>query len=68
MSEAKNKLPPIADETFDGDKQSVELVENRCEHKETRVTSSTELKCKCGAVWTGGSIVDLHNLLNSRIS
>lgn len=62
----ENKLPPIDDESFDGDKQKTTLVENRCEHRDTKVISGSELRCSCGAVWIGESIVNLHNLLQSR--
>lgn len=62
----ENKLPPIEDESFDEDKQKITLVENKCEHRNTKVISGSELRCTCGAVWIGEAIVNLHNLLQNR--
>lgn len=61
-----NKLPPIPEESFDGEKYKAELVENRCPHKDVKIISGSELRCKCGAGWHGQGVVTLYNLLTSR--
>lgn len=48
-----SKLPPIAEESFDGEKKKTELEFRKCQHK-LKLISSTEVKCiKCGAGWQG---------------
>lgn len=48
-----SKLPPIAEETLDGEKEKTELSFKKCHHK-LKLISSTEVKCiKCGSGWTG---------------
>ena len=59
-----NLLPPLPDEVFDGEKQSVELKDIKCKHAFNYV-SPTEIRCiKCGVGYTGTSkeINDLYNL------
>ena len=57
MSEIK--LPPIAEETFDGDKESTEINFVKCNHK-LELISGTEAKCiKCSAGYLGHNVIEL---------
>jgi len=60
-----NVLPPIADETFDGEKQSVKLDFPKCKHNMEYVKSN-EIRCtKCGVGYTdtAENIKRLYELL-----
>ena len=61
MPDANNKpLPPLEEEAFEhGDKYSTELVENKCSHKGVKRVSSLEIRCSCGAAWSGVGIDQL---------
>lgn len=64
-----NLLPPIPDECFDGDKQSVELKFEKCKHAMNFV-SPTEIKCiKCGVAYGGTprEIMEIKNLLDKQV-
>lgn len=53
------KLPPMDDDWFDGEKDSVKLNFPKCEH-ELSLKSAVEAKCdKCGAVWSGNNVWEL---------
>lgn len=53
------ELPPIPDEWFDGDKQSITIDLKACQH-ELYAVSSTEARCKrCTACWNGAGIAEL---------
>lgn len=56
----QSKLPPISNETFDGDKQTVELKSNKCTHKRANLISPEELRCPCGAGWQGSQVSRLY--------
>lgn len=48
-------LPPIVDESFDGSKESKEIVFTKCKHAFNFI-SPTEIRCiKCGVGYTGTS-------------
>lgn len=57
MSEVK--LPPISEESFDGEKESTEIVFTKCNH-ELYAISGNEIRCKkCGAGWQGQGVTSL---------
>ena len=60
----KSKLPPLPPESFDGEKEQHELVENlKCVHDMYYVTAS-DIQCrKCGVGYTGANIDLLFDLL-----
>ncbi len=63
---SKDKLPPLPEESFDGEKERTEIIDNRCEHRDTIVLGG-ELHCThCTASWSGSNIHDLKNLLKNR--
>ncbi len=62
MSEPK--LPPLPTDAFDGDKQNTEIKFQRCKHKNATFTGS-EIRCSCGAAWTGPDLHKLYKLLIS---
>jgi hypothetical protein len=58
-------LPPI--EEFDGDKQSVELKMDKCNHK-MKFISPTDIRCtKCGVGFTGTAreIKEVYDLFDN---
>jgi hypothetical protein len=61
----KQPLPPIADDTFDGDKQKTEIKFERCPHKEVAFNNG-ELRCICGNSWAGPNLHELYKLLKLR--
>jgi hypothetical protein len=58
------KLPPLPDDAFDGEKQSVQVQFQKCPHKNIKIISSTEVRCECGVGWTGK---DVHKLSDSNL-
>lgn len=58
-----SKLPPLADEAFDGDKQKTEVSFTRCKHDKVSFVNG-ELRCPCGASWSGADIHKLYTLLH----
>ncbi len=61
------KLPPLPQEAFDGKKfeatiPKLDALPNRCKHKNAKLTDR-ELRCPCGASWSGPNIAALHALL-----
>lgn len=60
------QLPPIEEDTFDGEKHKVEIKEKRCQHV-LELVGSIEAKCsRCGAGWTGNNIQELVRLINKQ--
>lgn len=52
------KLPPLPDEAFDGDKESVKLEFKKCNH-DFYLRSSRELRCKHCTICLEGDSVHL---------
>jgi len=54
---------------FDGEHESAEIPRDvplpKCKHKNIEIISGSELRCKCGAGWSGGNIKELYKLLTS---
>ena len=61
-----NKLPPIPEESFDGEKESVDIKSTKCTHKNVEVFQGNKLLCKCGAGWEGHNIYTLYKLLKAQ--
>ena len=62
----KEKLPPLPEEAFkDGLSEKITLKFENCLHKDAEIKGN-ELRCKCGAAWSGHRLHDLHNLLKNR--
>lgn len=59
------KLPPLPPEAFDGVKEKTELTFTKCPHKKVSVVNG-ELRCACGAAWSGPNIAELYKLLRSQ--
>lgn len=57
-------LDPLPNEVYDGEKYSVELKPLNHKHKFTKV-SSTEIRCGCGAGYSGSNIDTLLKLLTT---
>ena len=64
MPSDKPTLPPIQDESFDGDKQKTEVKFDRCPHKKVSFMNG-ELRCSCGVAWTGSNLHELYKLLTA---
>lgn len=59
MSDSENKLPPLPDEAFDGEKYSVEVKTSKCNHDVT--LKDNKIICKqCGAIWQGPQLARLY--------
>ena len=51
-----DKLPPIQEESFDGEKEKTEVKFNKCRHK-FKLISSTQIECeKCRCGFTGPNV------------
>ena len=54
---------------FDGEKESKELPRDvdlpKCKHKNVTIKNN-ELRCKCGAAWSGPNIERLYKVLISQ--
>ena len=57
-----SKLPPIPQESFDGDKQSSEIKFNKCDHKKVKFENGV-LRCPCGVGYAGPNLYELYKLL-----
>lgn len=58
----QNKLPPLPNEVFDGDKQTFEDKPVKCNHK-FKVISSTEIRCSiCGVGLIGNGVTALVDM------
>jgi hypothetical protein len=55
------KLPPIPEESFDGVKEKTEVKFNRCSHSKIKFING-ELRCKCGAAYSGPNLHKLFKL------
>lgn len=62
----KQSLPPIQDESFDGEKQKTELKFVRCSHKKISFVNG-ELRCPCGNSWIGPNLHELYKFLTKKI-
>lgn len=58
-------LPPLDKEAFDGEKERIELNFKRCFHKSVDIVNN-ELRCTCGAGWSGPNIAHLYKLLKEQ--
>ena len=58
-------LDPIQDESFDGEKFSVELKPSNHKCKFKKITT-TEIRCDCGRGYTGNNIDLLLKLFDNR--
>ena len=59
-----SKLPPLPsklDEDYEAVKETVELNFKKCSHKEASIINN-ELRCKCGAAWSGSNLDHLQKL------
>lgn len=54
-----SNLPPIPDESFDGEKQKTEVRFERCKHEKSTIING-ELRCPCGAAWSGPGLHALY--------
>lgn len=59
-----SNLPPIPDEAFDGEKFSTQVSFPKCNHAKAKFINS-ELRCPCGAAWSGPNLHDLYKTLKS---
>ena len=60
------KLPPIDEESFDGDKQSVDVKDiPRCTHKDVKFVNG-ELRCPCGNSWMGTNLHELYKFFKQH--
>jgi hypothetical protein len=56
---------------FDGETNKLDLPRDipftKCPHKDAKIVSSSEIRCKCGAAWrdTTPNIIELHRLFTS---
>ena len=60
----QSKLPPLPDESYDGDKQSTNVEFKRCTHSKVEFKNA-ELRCPCGASWVGTNLHDLYTHFKS---
>lgn len=65
------KLPPIEKESFDGEHEEASIHRDEplpkvCNHRGIELISSTEIKCSCGAGWTGDNILELFRLFKEQ--
>lgn len=63
-----NKLPPIPEETFDGEKYSIELKTTKCSHKQMKLINPREIRCSCGIGYTGMNVQELLKLFTEQSS
>jgi len=68
----ESKLKPLRNlGALDGVKEKIEMprdipLQKTCNHKDIKIISSNELRCKCGIGWSGPNIIKLYNLLKDR--
>jgi uncharacterized protein with PIN domain len=60
LPNSDNKLPPLSDEVFDGEKFSVEVKKEKCKHKVWLIENKEIICSKCGAAWSGPHIERLY--------
>lgn len=63
MSEIK--LPPIKDESFDGEKESTEIKFVKHDH-ELYAVSANEVRCKCGVGYIGQGVTQLLKTIQTK--
>lgn len=59
------KLPPIENESFDGDKQKTDIKFDHCIHKDVKFVNG-EIRCMCGNAWGGPGLHELYKLLKNQ--
>ena len=67
----KPKLPPLDKEALDGESEEAKIHRDEpmlkvCNHRGIQLVSSTEIKCPCGAGWTGPDIQRLYELFKEQ--
>lgn len=63
-----NKLPPMPDESFDGEKHKSEVgLKARCNHKDSvTYVGNSRIQCgRCGNGWEGPNIGELLGMFKS---
>ena len=54
---------------FDGEKSSAEIPRDvplpKCKHKDVKMISGSEMRCKCGAGWRGGNVQKLYKIFTA---
>jgi len=63
---SKEPLPPLPDEAFDGEKETVEIKHTTCEHKDVELKDNTLTCKKCHAGWQGHDVATLYEILKNR--
>ena len=61
-----SKLPPLDfkdEEQYKPFQEKIEVKVNICKHKNVKYVNSHEIRCQCGASWSGANISELFNLL-----
>lgn len=67
-----SKLKPLRNlGAYDGDKYKAEIprdvpLEKKCNHKNIKIISGSELRCGCGVGYRGANIIKLYNLLKNQ--
>lgn len=57
-------LPPLPEESFDGEKETQELVDMKCSHKNVTLSENKrEVRCECNASWGGFGVHELYKEL-----
>ena len=60
-----DKLPPIEDTEFDGDKFTTDIKHEPCKHDVSIVNN--EVRCsKCGSAWAGSGIDRLYKAFKNQ--
>lgn len=62
------KLPPLPsklDQEYEAVKETVELNFRKCTHKDAKIIDN-ELKCVCGAAWSGANLDHLQRLFKDH--
>lgn len=65
------KLPPLEKEAFDGHREEAAIhrdipLTQTCKHTNVQIVTSTELRCGCGAGWSGPDILKLYSALKKQ--
>jgi hypothetical protein len=54
---------------FDGEKEHAEIPRDvplpKCNHKDVKMISGSEMRCKCGAGWRGINVSKLYKLFTT---
>ena len=67
---ASKKLKSLRSlKAFDGESYKADIPRDvpfaKCSHKDVKLISGSEMKCKCGVGWRGGNIIKLYKLLTA---